>query len=430
MAPSKDRICYFYDSDMGTGYYGNNHPMKPHRLAMTHHLVLSYDLHRRMEVYRPRRSYPVEMTQYHAEDYVEFLSRITPDTASEHMQSMQRFNLGEDCPIFDGLFDFCKLYTGGSIDGAVRLNHGMSDIAINWSGGLHHAKKAEASGFCYINDLVLAILELLKHHARVVYIDIDIHHGDGVEEAFYMTDRVMCVSFHKYGDLFFPGTGGLNDIGKNAGKYYSVNVPLRDGIHDDGFQDIFQTVMQKVMDVYRPGAIVLQCGADSLAADRLGCFNLSLDGHADCVKFMKKFGVPLLVTGGGGYTKSNVSRCWTNETAVLLDRKLAKDIPEHDFYYEYYADQDYKLKVEPTNYIENLNNKTYVHEVKKEVMENLRAIEHAPGVAMHEVPPDSMIPEFDEDDLNYDERYGGQFGLDKIVDRDDEYYDGDKDQDR
>ena len=429
MPPSKDRICYFYDQDVGTSYYGNNHPMKPHRLAMTHHLVLSYDLHRKMEVYRPRRSYPVEMTQYHAEDYVEFLSRITPDTASEHMQSMQRFNLGEDCPIFDGLFDFCKLYTGGSIDGAVRLNHGMSDIAINWSGGLHHAKKAEASGFCYINDLVLAILELLKHHARVVYIDIDIHHGDGVEEAFYMTDRVMCVSFHKYGDLFFPGTGGLNDIGKNQGKYYSVNVPLRDGIHDDGFQDIFQTVMSKVMETYRPGAIVLQCGADSLAADRLGCFNLSLDGHADCVKFMKKFGVPLLVTGGGGYTNSNVSRCWTNETAVPLDRKLPKDIPEHDFYYEYYADQDYKLKVEPTNYIENLNNKTYMHEVKKEVLENLRAIEHAPGVAMHEVPPDSMIPEFDEDDLNYDERYGGQFGLDKIVDRDDEYYDGDKDQD-
>ena len=181
MPPSKDRICYFYDQDVGTSYYGNNHPMKPHRLTMTHHLVLSYDLHRKMEVYRPRRSYPVEMTQYHAEDYVEFLSRITPDTASEHMQSMQRFNLGEDCPIFDGLFDFCKLYTGGSIDGAVRLNHGMSDIAINWSGGLHHAKKAEASGFCYINDLVLAILELLKHHARVVYIDIDIHHWDGVE---------------------------------------------------------------------------------------------------------------------------------------------------------------------------------------------------------------------------------------------------------
>ena len=92
--------------------------------------------------------------------------------------------------------------------GAVKLNHGESDIAINWAGGLHHAKKSEASGFCYINDLVLAILELLKYHARVLYIDIDIHHGDGVEEAFYTTDRVMTVSFHKYGE-YFPGTGDI-----------------------------------------------------------------------------------------------------------------------------------------------------------------------------------------------------------------------------
>jgi histone deacetylase 1/2 len=164
---------------------------------------------------------------------------------------------------------------------------------------------------------VLAILELLKHHPRVLYIDIDIHHGDGVEEAFYLTDRVMTVSFHKYGDMFFPGTGGLKDVGHNAGKYYSVNVPLMDGMDDSGFKAIFKSVMQKVMDVYQPGAVVLQCGADSLAADRLGCFNLSLDGHADCVKFMKRFNVPLLVTGGGGYTKSNVARCWTYETVGL-----------------------------------------------------------------------------------------------------------------
>ena len=372
MAPSKDRISYFYDSDVGTSYYGNNHPMKPHRLAMTHHLVLSYDLHKHLEVYvstvssrrprvrhvaarererrrgssprlepssrdtdsvskhprsrpvkRPRRSYPVEMATFHAEDYVDFLSKITPDTQHEHATSMQKYNLGEDCPIFDGLFDFCKLYTGGSIDGAVRLNHGLSDIAINWSGGLHHAKKSEASGFCYINDLVLAILELLKHHARVVYIDIDIHHGDGVEEAFYLTDRVMTVSFHKFGDMFFPGTGALDQVGGAAGKYYSVNVPLHDGMDDDGFRAIFKSVMQKVMDTYRPGAVVLQCGADSLAADRLGCFNLSLDGHADCVKFMKTFKVPLLVTGGGG-TRSLTSRgagrtrrrrCWTARSA-------------------------------------------------------------------------------------------------------------------
>ena len=90
-----------------------------------------------------------------------------------------------------------QLYSGGSVNGASLLNSGAADIVLNWAGGMHHAKKAEASGFCYVNDIVLAILELLKTHARVLYVDIDIHHGDGVEEAFYLTDRVMTVSFHK-----------------------------------------------------------------------------------------------------------------------------------------------------------------------------------------------------------------------------------------
>lgn len=117
-------------------------------------------------------------------------------------------NVGEDCPVFDGLYEFCQLSAGGSVAAAVKLNKQASDICINWGGGLHHAKKSEASGFCYVNDIVLGILELLKYHQRVLYIDIDVHHGDGVEEAFYTTDRVMTVSFHKYGE-YFPGTGDL-----------------------------------------------------------------------------------------------------------------------------------------------------------------------------------------------------------------------------
>merc|ERR1712205_132263 len=156
-----------------------------------------------------------ELAQFHSEDYVDFLARVTPDNQAEYLQQMQQFNLGEDCPIFDGLFEFCKLYSGASIDGAVRLNHGLCDIAINWAGGLHHAKKSEASGFCYINDIVLA---------------------------------------------------------------------------------------------------VLQCGCDSLGGDRLGCFNLSIKGHGDCVNFIKSYKLPLLILGGGGYTIRNVARCWTYET--------------------------------------------------------------------------------------------------------------------
>ncbi|ERE73366.1 histone deacetylase 2-like protein [Cricetulus griseus] len=170
--------------------------------------------------------------------------RVSTNNMSEYSKQMQRFNVGEDCPVFDGLFEFCQLSTGGSVASAVKLNKQQTDIAVNWAGGLHHAKKSEASGFCYINDIILAILELLKYHQRVLYFDIDIHHGHGVEEAFYTTDQVMTVSFHKYGE-YFPGTGDLLDIGAGKGKYYAVNYPPHDGIDDDSYEAIFKPVMFK-----------------------------------------------------------------------------------------------------------------------------------------------------------------------------------------
>ncbi|RWW07800.1 hypothetical protein GW17_00028800 [Ensete ventricosum] len=297
--------------EIGNYYYGQGHPMKPHRIRMTHALLAHYGLLGHLQVYKPNPARDRDLCRFHADDYVAFLRSISPETQQDQMRALKRFNVGEDCPVFDGLYSFCQAYAGGSVGGAVKLNHGH-DIAINWAGGLHHAKKCEASGFCYVNDIVLAILELLKHHERVLYVDIDIHHGDGVEEAFYTTDRVMTVSFHKFGD-YFPGTGDIHDIGYGKGKYYSLNVPLDDGIDDESYQSLFKPIMGKVMEVFRPGAVVLQCGADSLSGDRLGCFNLSIRGHAECVKYMRSFNVPLLLLGGGGYTIRNVARCWCYE---------------------------------------------------------------------------------------------------------------------
>lgn len=178
---------------------------------------------------------------------------------------------------------------------------------------------------------MLGILELLRYKQRVLYIDIDVHHGDGVEEAFYTTDRVMTVSFHKYGE-YFPGTGELRDIGVGQGKHYSVNFPLRDGIDDKSYQGIFEPVIKSVMEYYRPEAIVLQCGGDSLSGDRLGCFNLSMRGHANCVSFVKSFDLPVLVLGGGGYTMRNVSRAWAYETGLLVGQNMGSDLPYNDYY--------------------------------------------------------------------------------------------------
>lgn len=178
---------------------------------------------------------------------------------------------------------------------------------------------------------MLGILELLRYNQRVLYIDIDVHHGDGVEEAFYTTDRVMTVSFHKYGE-YFPGTGELRDIGVGQGKNYSVNFPLRDGIDDKSYKAIFEPVIKYVMEYYRPEAIVLQCGGDSLSGDRLGCFNLSMAGHANCVNYVKSFNLPVLVLGGGGYTMRNVSRTWAYETGLLVGQKMGPELPFNDYY--------------------------------------------------------------------------------------------------
>lgn len=276
---AKKRIFYYYYDGVGSFHYGSQHPMKPQRIAACHSLVLNYGLHNYMTCIEPPKANFEEMSMFHAPDYLEFLRTVNPFNAYDNEYLFAKFNIGEDCPVFDGVYDFSSISTGGSVEAARSLNSGMCDIAINWAGGLHHAKKSEASGFCYINDIVIGIIELLKRYQRVLYIDIDVHHGDGVQEAFYFTDRVMTLSLHKFGNYFFPGTGEMTDVGKGNGKYYSVNLPLREGIDDESYAQLFQPVIRSVMEYFEPNAIVLQCGADSLAGDRLGCFNLTFKGH-------------------------------------------------------------------------------------------------------------------------------------------------------
>jgi len=397
--------------------------MKPHRMRMAHNLVLNYGLYKKMEIFRPHLLSEEAMTMFHADDYIHFLSNVTLDNQHEYQREINRFNIDVDCPIFDGLFKFCQMSAGGSVGGAYKLNRGTADICINWSGGLHHAKKAEASGFCYVNDIVLGILELLKYHQRVLYIDIDIHHGDGVEEAFYTTDRVMTVSFHKFGE-YFPGTGNVTDTGYGKGKNYALNFPLLDGIDDASFESIFRSVISKVMESYRPEAVVLQCGADSLTGDRLGCFNLTLKGHGSCVEFMRSFNVPLMLVGGGGYTVRNVARCWAYETGLALDCKMPDEVPYNE-YYEYYG-PDFQLHITPSN-MENQNSTKYLEKMRISLFEVLRSLPAAPSVQYSTpIPHDRDI---DEPEREMDVRVSHR-ERDAQIEDEREFYDDDHDQDK
>jgi histone deacetylase 1/2 len=286
----------------------------------------------------------------------------------------------------------------------------------------------------------------LRFKKRVLYIDIDVHHGDGVEEAFYTTDRVMTVSFHKYGE-YFPGTGELRDIGVGQGKNYAVNFPLRDGIDDVTYKSIFEPVIDAVMRYYDPEAVVLQCGGDSLSGDRLGCFNLSMRGHANCVKFVKSFNRPTLVVGGGGYTMRNVARTWAYETGTLVGQELSPILPYNEYYevsknrifsevsfsniIQYYG-PDYELDVRASN-MENANSKDYLEKIKIQVIENLKKTAHAPSVQMTDVPRTTMLGGTDEDedilddadeDENKDIRTTKR-QWDRRIEREDEFEDSD-----
>lgn len=392
-------VSYHYNPDVTLYHFGPYHPMKPFRMMLTDHLVVSYKLYEQMDLYTPRRATKEELLEFHSDDYISFLQSITPEkTLKLDELVLAKFNIGDDCPVFDGMYDYSSIYSGASLDALRKLISGMSDIAINWSGGLHHAKKFEPSGFCYVNDIVLSIMNLLRVHPRVMYIDIDLHHGDGVQEAFYLTDRVMTVSFHKYNGEFFPGTGAIDEIGLGKGKNYAINVPLKDGIDDDSYIHLFKVVVEPLITKFRPTCIVQQCGADSLGYDRLGCFNLNIKAHGECVKFIKSFNIPMLVVGGGGYTPRNVSRLWCYETAVLNDVNLGYRIPNYLPTYEWFA-PDYSLHPQLDGRFDNKNSKKYLESVKQVVLEQLRYLTAAPSVQMQEIPPDITAMTEEEDNL-------------------------------
>ena len=403
--PQGYRVSWHANPAVEPHHFGQSHPMKPWRLTLTKQLVMAYGMHHAMDLYLSRAATYEEMADFHREDYLEFLQQVMPGDSSssephgeQQNDSISRFNFGDDCPIFDGLYNYCSLYAGGTIDAARKLCNNQSEIAVNWSGGLHHAKKAEASGFCYVNDIVLGILQLLRLHPRVMYIDIDVHHGDGVEQAFWSTDRVLTVSFHKYDkDNFFPGTGALDATGPkhplNPGAHHALNVPLHDGIDDDSYIQLFRDVVGACVDTYRPGAIVLQCGADSLGCDRLGCFNLNVRAHGACVAFVKTFNLPLLVCGGGGYTPRNVSRAWAHETSILIDAEHLIDphIPPSVTFRNHFG-PDFSLfpPLSEMRRLENRNSKPYLAGIVEAVHEQLRYIQGAPSVQMSFIPPDIL----------------------------------------
>ncbi|KAJ4890370.1 Histone deacetylase 7 [Raphanus sativus] len=380
----KRRVSYFYEPTIGEG-----NQRVSQQISATHNLIRSYGLHDDMEIIRPTLAEDSDFIKFHSPEYISFLRSVTPEYIDMANKSE---NVVADTSTF--LMDYCRLYAGGSISAAAKLNLREADIAINWSGGMHRAKRDEACDFGYVNDVVLGILELLNVFKRVLYIDIGYFHGDAVQEAFDETDRVMTISFHKHGA---QSSGYITDYGVEKGECYSLNAPLKDGLDDATFVNLLVPVIHKAMEVYQPEAIVLLCSPDSLAGDELGKFNLTTKGHAACLQYIKSFhDVPLMLLGGQGHTLGNVARCWCYETAVAVGKEIDDDLAINvsDACFA----PDYQLHIK-RNRMENLNTDGYIAYVKRTLLNQLSQVIHAPSVQFQDTPPTSQLTEEEEEDM-------------------------------
>lgn len=269
------------------------------------------------------------------------------DQPAEPVLDLHQFNLEGDCPIFSYLPMYCQVVTGATLMLADHINVGEErTIAINWDGGRHHAIKRKASGFCYVNDIVLTIQKLrAKGFQRISYIDFDLHHGDGVEKAFRFSSNVQTLSLHLFEHGFFPTTGSLDDT--KHGKSI-VNIPLSHGLDDEYLHKIVEQLVIPLVNRQDPQLLVIQCGGDGLVGDGYAEWQLTIKGLSqNIIEIINHYrSCSVILLGGGGYNETVMSRYYTYLTGQLFDASFLRDedamIPEHEFIDEYH-DEHYKF---------------------------------------------------------------------------------------
>jgi len=322
------RTAFIYSDEFASYNYGAGHPMRPLRLRLTYELIKAYNLLDLpdTELIRARKATHEEVLSFHTPDYIKTLEYANFGNLPK---DGGRYGLGYgDNPVFHGVYDWSLYSTGASVQAAQLVSSGKVDIAFNICGGLHHAMKDRASGFCYLNDAVIAIKYLLNLGKRVAYVDIDAHHGDGVQTAFYDTDRVLTISLHESGHYLFPGTGFSNEIGVGRGRGYSINLPCPPEADDEVFVKGFEEIVPPFIERFKPDVLVAQLGVDTFRTDPITHLNLTTNGFEQMIRDFKSLNLPWVALGGGGYNLSNVTRGWTLAWAIMNDIELPERIPD------------------------------------------------------------------------------------------------------
>jgi len=329
------KATLIYSPKFATYSMGESHPLRPERLDLTFELMQAYGMFDspRINWQEPRVAPEQLLLKVHAKEYIDITRALGEgkQCRGARPSAPTRYGLDTpDNPIFPGMYEASALCVGGSVLAADLVMDGKSGAAFNIGGGLHHAHRERAAGFCVFNDPAIAIAYLLERSggdARVAYIDIDAHHGDGVQEAFYDSNRVLTISVHETGRYLFPGTGSVEETGIKDGVGYSVNVPLAPYTDDETYLWAFGEVAPPLIGAFQPDFLVTQLGADTHWRDPLTHLALTTAGYEGVVRAIKALGGKWVACGGGGYDLQVVPRAWTLAFAVMADLDLPDEIP-------------------------------------------------------------------------------------------------------
>lgn len=324
-----------YSPALATYRFRPSHPLNPRRIELTLSLIerlgLAGDgMH---PIVEPEAASVEDIALAHDPAFIEAVQRLSLPGADPG--EGLRWGLGtEDTPLVHGMHEMAAHVVGATLTAAKLVMGGGAVRAFTPAGGLHHAHRARASGFCVYNDLAVAIRWMQKEHAaRVLYIDYDAHHGDGVQSIFYADPDVLTVSYHESGVYLFPATGFVEEIGEGDGTGFSVNVPLEAHTEDDSWLRAFEGLVPELAAAFRPDVIVLQNGCDGHALDPLAHLRATTGLFERLVRIVcevadEHCGGRIVATGGGGYAAHVVvPRAWTLVWATLSGQIIEDDVP-------------------------------------------------------------------------------------------------------
>ncbi|MGY2745140.1 acetoin utilization protein AcuC [Pseudarthrobacter sp. O4] len=354
LAPTALPTTVVWDPDMTAYNFGHSHPMAPERMELTARLAGSLGLLElgHVTVAAPEVASDEELTTVHSPGFVAAVRRVSADPET---QDVQRGLGTEDDPAFAGMHEASARLAGGSLLAAAAILDGSAVRAVNFGGGMHHASRERASGFCIYNDAALAIQRLLDGGVqRVAYIDVDAHHGDGTQSIFWDDPRVLTISLHETGLTLFPGTGFANEIGGPNAQGSAVNVALPAGTGDAGWLRAFHAVVPQLVGAFEPEVIVSQHGCDSHRLDPLTHLNISVDGQREAATAVGNLAARYcdnrwISTGGGGYNViSVVPRSWSHLIAIAAGRPIPLRTPVPEDWRRYVREKyGAKYGVEP-----------------------------------------------------------------------------------